>query len=217
MEGKKIKQIGMQHTTTDGWNKGGVKLGQLGVSVAGERVGSILSLSLVFSSTARTRERARRHASAYMHARFSPRRCLPIFLIFLPASFIGRLRAAAHGKSRNARQDKALDARAEEKEGGFRSPARRADGSLQSRFSRSRELLNCGIRIIMLDRNNVRYNNPVSCYLYYYVQRQNCFEPCTIPGFAGTRSFSAKVSFTRDHYTECAGTKARLNNLIEER
>lgn len=49
MEGKKIKQIGMQHTTTGGWNKGGVKLGQLGVPAPGERVGSILSLSLSFS------------------------------------------------------------------------------------------------------------------------------------------------------------------------
>lgn len=51
MEGKKIKQIGMQHTTTGGWNEGGVKLGQLGVPASGERVGSILflSLSLVFS------------------------------------------------------------------------------------------------------------------------------------------------------------------------
>lgn len=54
MEGKKIKQIGMQHTTTGGWNEGGVKLGQqLGVPAPGERVGSILSLSLVFSSTRR--------------------------------------------------------------------------------------------------------------------------------------------------------------------
>lgn len=50
---KKIKQIGMQHTTTGGWNEGGVKLGQLGVPAPGERVGSILSLSLVFSSTCR--------------------------------------------------------------------------------------------------------------------------------------------------------------------
>lgn len=48
---KKIKQIGMQHTTTGGWNEGGVKLGQLGVPTSGERVGSILSLSLVFFYT----------------------------------------------------------------------------------------------------------------------------------------------------------------------
>lgn len=68
---KKIKQIGMQHTTTGGWNEGGVKLGQLGVPASGERVGSILSLSLSLVSSytpARTRERARRHAGAYMHA-----------------------------------------------------------------------------------------------------------------------------------------------------
>lgn len=29
---EKIKQIGMQRTTTGGWNEGGVKLGQLGVA-----------------------------------------------------------------------------------------------------------------------------------------------------------------------------------------
>lgn len=44
MEGKKIKQIGMQHTTTDGWNEGGVKLGQLGVPTSG-REGGINTLS----------------------------------------------------------------------------------------------------------------------------------------------------------------------------
>lgn len=49
MEGKKIKQIGMQHTTTGGWNEGGVKLGQLGVPVLLERGWRINTLSLSFS------------------------------------------------------------------------------------------------------------------------------------------------------------------------
>lgn len=87
MEGKKIKQIGMQHTTTGGWNEGGVKLGQLGVPASGERVGSILSLSLSLVSSytpARTRERARRHAGAYMHA-LPPSLFSSAFLIFLPS------------------------------------------------------------------------------------------------------------------------------------
>lgn len=48
---EKIKQIGMQHTTTGGWNEGGVKLGQLGVSAPGGRVGSIFSLFLFLSSS----------------------------------------------------------------------------------------------------------------------------------------------------------------------
>lgn len=84
---KKIKQIGMQHTTTGGWNEGGVKLGQLGVPASGERVGSILSLSLSLVSSytpARTRERARRHAGAYMHA-LPPSLFSSAFLIFLPS------------------------------------------------------------------------------------------------------------------------------------
>lgn len=81
---------------------------ELGVPAPGERVGSILSLSLVFSSTAGTyaveEKRARRHASAYMHARFSPVVVRLLFLFSFLASFIGRLRAAARGKSRNTRE-----------------------------------------------------------------------------------------------------------------
>ena len=48
-------------------------------------------------------------------------------------------------------------------------PTRRADGSLESWDSPVAELSNCGIRIIIFDRKDARYNNPVSCYLYHYV------------------------------------------------
>lgn len=143
MEGKKIKQIGMQHTTPGGWNEGGVKLGQLGVPAPGERVGSILSLSLslVFSYTpARTRERARRHASAYMHA-LPPSLCL--FLLFLFSfllSFIGRLHAAARGKSRNTRRTKreSRERKEREREGGFVAGATCRWIARELGFSRSR-------------------------------------------------------------------------------
>lgn len=103
IEGKKIKQIGMQHTTTGGWNEGGVKLGQLGVPTSGERVGSILSLSLVFFYTyvdTHTRTSAQTR-ELYLH------RCSPAFLLFLSSLLLfflpHRLRAAACGKSRNTR------------------------------------------------------------------------------------------------------------------
>lgn len=134
MEGKKIKQIGMQRTT-GGWNEGGVKLGQLGVPAPGKRVGSIfsLSLSLVFSYTpARTRERARRHASAYMHALppslFS---CFSYFPSFPPSSVVSAQQPVANpethvGRSRRAANEK------REKEKVDSLPTRRADGSLES-------------------------------------------------------------------------------------
>lgn len=134
MEGKKIKQIGMQHTTTGGWNEGGVKLGQLGVPAPGERVGSILflslSLSLVFSYTpARTRERARRHASAYMHALppslFS---CFSYFPFFPSSSVVSAQQPVANPET-HVEQRESREWKERERDS---LPTRRADGSLES-------------------------------------------------------------------------------------
>lgn len=73
------------------------------------------------------------------------------------------------------------------------------------------ELLNCGIRIIIFDRKDARYNNPVSCYLYYYV----CAGEIVSGGarFLDSQEhnhFPQKYR-SRDHYTEYTIT----NDVIE--
>lgn len=146
MEGKKIKQIGMQHTTTGGWNEGGVKLGQLGVPAPGERVGSILSLSLspVFPYTpARTRERARsRHASAYMHALPpSLSSCFSYFPSFPPSSVVSAQQPVANPETHVGRSESAANEKRErerEREGGFVADATCRWIARESGFSRSR-------------------------------------------------------------------------------
>lgn len=137
---KKIKQIGMQHTTTDGWNEGGVKLGQLGVPAPGERVGSILSLSLVFSHTpARTRERARRHASAYMHALPpSLSSCFSYFPSFPPSSVVSAQQPVANPETHVGWNKRAANEKEREREGGFVAGATCRWIARELGFSRSR-------------------------------------------------------------------------------
>lgn len=160
----------MQHTTTGGWNEGGVKLGQLGVPTSGERVGSILSLSLVFFYTyvdTHTRTSAQTR-ELYLH------RCSPAFFLFLSSLLLfflpHRLRAAACGKSRNTRFETECEIWKGRKKKKANSSCATCRWIARVGILLVAELLNCGIRIIIFDRKDARYNNPVSCYLYYYVR-----------------------------------------------
>lgn len=76
---EKIKQIGMQHTTTGGWNEGGVKLGQLGVATPGgwDQYSLFLSSSLPRSRVHGALGFKNGRQASCFSLPFLPRACFP--------------------------------------------------------------------------------------------------------------------------------------------